>query len=249
MGEPAFSAAAKTTNGKFDPASDHKTPNLRSLNLGGMSSPGALAGTTGTDVKLIHGDRWQQIDGDLTENIEKNLNTYIKENETWEVHENLTFKVDGTTKDTRVEDVKEYYLAESKFEYMLEHTDLHHEKDHLINPTHSFEILNIEGEYKNVDLAIKAASLEGKGLSVETIAAKGEAWGAGAEAWGFQVGAGVFENSVTTFHAEEDALEARLKGMENEIKGLQSQAAAAKVLIMPVRIGICVAIHIDSPFA
>ena len=84
--------------------------------------------------------------------------------------------VNGKTIDTRFEDVKEYYLAESRFKYTLEHTDSHHEKDHQINPTHTFDILNVEGEYKNVDLAVKATSLEAKGLSVETILTKGEAW-------------------------------------------------------------------------
>jgi hypothetical protein len=228
---------------------DSAFPSLGALDPKQMTSASAVSGTTGIDSKLIHGDRWQEIKGNLTENIEKNLKTDIKENETWEIHENLTFKVDGKTKDTRVEDVKEYFLAESKFEYMLEHTDQHHAKDHQINPTQTFDILHTEGEYKNVDLAIKATALEAKGLSAEVIVAKAEAWGAGAEAFGVQVGAGVLENCVTMLHAEEDELEERLKGMENEIKGLQSQVAAAKVIIMPVRIGICIAIHIDSPFA
>jgi hypothetical protein len=48
---------------------------------------------------------------------------------------------------------------------------------------------------------------------------------------------------------QEKALDERLDGMHNEIKALQSQVAAAKVIIMPGRIGICIAIHIDSPFA
>jgi hypothetical protein len=100
-----------------------------------------------------------QIEGNHTENIGKNLKTDIQENETWEVHENFVFKVDGTRKDTRVENVKEYYLAESKFEYTLEHTDLHHKKNHQINPTVTFEMLNIEGEYKNIDVAIKASAV------------------------------------------------------------------------------------------
>lgn len=244
-----FACNVLTATGANALKKDSSFPSLRALSPKQMPNATAMSGTTGVDCKLIHGDRWQQIDGNLTENITKNLKTDIKEDETWEVHGDLIFKVDGKTKDTRVEDVKEYYLAESKFEYTLEHTDLHHEKDHQINPTQTFDILNIEGEYKNVDLAIKASAIEAKGFSAEVIGVKTEAWGVGAEAFGAQVGAGVFENTVMALHAEEDELETRLKGMENEIKGLQSQVAAAKVLIMPVRIGICVAIHIDSPFA
>lgn len=244
-----FQSNILTATGANAITKDSSFPSLGALGPKQMTSATGVSGTNGIDCKLIHGDRWQQIEGNLTENIEKDLKTDIKENETWEIHENLVFKVDGTTKDTRVEDVKEYYLAESKFEYTLEHTDLHHDKDHQINPTNTFDILNIEGEFKTVDLAIKASAIEAKGFSAEVIGVKTEAWGMGAEAFGAQVGAGVFENCVTVFHAEEDELEERLKGMENEIKGLQSQVAAAKVIIMPVRIGICVAIHIDSPFA
>ena len=244
-----FSAKVQTANSKFDPSGDNKTPQLGSLALKSMPTTTALAGTTGTDSKLIHGDRWQQIDGNQTEKIDKDLKTDIMENQTYEIHENLKFKVDGKTTDTRVEDVKEYYLAESLFEYTLGHTDLHHEKDHQINPTHTFDILNIEGEYKNIDLAIKAFAIEAKGVSTEVIGAKAEAWGAGAEAWGVQVGAGLLENTSTMFHAEEDAAKAELLAMHNEIKALQSQVAAAKVIIMPVRVGICIGIHIDSPFA
>lgn len=249
MSDPTFASAPKTVNGSFDPSADHTTPKIGALNLGAMPGLTALSGTTGVDVKLIHGDRWQQIDGKQTEKIDKDLKTDIMENETWTVHENYTMKVEGKTTDTRVEDVKEFYFADSRFEYTLEHTDIHHDKDHQINPTHTFDILNVEGEFKTVDLAIKATSLEAKGLSLDMIVVKGEAWGAGAEAWGAQVGAGGFENSVCGMSVQEKALDARLEGMENEIKGLHSHMGGPKILIMPVRIGICIAIHVDSPFA
>ena len=249
MSSPTFNAAPKTVNGSFSPAGDNVTPHLGSLNLGAMPSTTALAGTTGTDAKLIHGDRWQQIDGNQTEKINKDLTTDVMENETWTIHENYTMKVNGTTTDTRVEDVKETYIHESHFEYYLEHTDIHHDQDHQINPTHTFDILNIEGEFKTIDLAVKASSFEAKGLSVETTVTKAEAWAAGAEAWGFQVGAGYFENSVCATSVSEKALDERLEGMENEIKGLHSHMGGPKVLIMPVRIGICIGIHVDSPFA
>ena len=249
MAEPTFNAAPQTVNGSFQPANDNKTPKLGSLNLSAMSSTTALAGTTGVDAKLIHGDRWQQIDGSQTETIDKDLTVEIKKNETWTVDEDYTMTVKGKTDDTRQEDVKETYFADSHFEYWKEHTDIHHDEDHQINPTHTFDILHIEGEYKSVDLAIKASAFEAKGLSIEVTGAKGEAWGAGAEAYVAQVGAGVFENAVSAISVQEKALDARLEGMENEIKGLHSHMGGPKVLILPIRIGICIAIHVDSPFA
>ena len=230
-------------------AKDKVMPDLSALNVKNMPSASALAGTNATDSKLIHGDRWQQIDGNQTENIDKNLTTHIQLNEVWTVHENYVMTVEGKTLDMRHEDVKEYYFSDSRFEYGLEHTDIHRDKDHQINPTHTFDILNVEGEYKTVDFAIKATSLEGKGVSLETIIAKGEAWVAGAEAWGFQVGKGGFENTDVFVSVQDKALDLRLEGMENEIKGIHSHMGGPKVLIMPIRIGICVAIHVDSPFA
>ena len=249
MAEPTFNASPQTVNGNFQPANDNKTPKLGSLNLSAMSSSTALAGTTGVDAKLIHGDRWQQIDGNQTETINKNLITEIKEDETWTVDGNYTMTVKGTTNDTRQKDVKETYFADSHFEYWKEHTNIHHDQDHLINPTHTFDWLNVEGDYKNVEFATMAVGIEAKGVSLEVAVTKGEAWSAGAEAYGAQVGWGFFENAVCVNSVQEKASELKLKAMENEIKGLHSHIGGPKVLILPIRIGICIAIHVDSPFA
>ncbi|MBW8747457.1 MAG: hypothetical protein JF584_07825, partial [Acidobacteria bacterium] len=173
----------------------------------------------------------------------------VMENEEWTVHEDLNFKVNGKTTDNRIEDVKEYYHAESRFEYFGEHTDQHHEQDHQINPTHTFDILNVEGEFKNIDLAIKASSFEAKGLALDATITKGEGWVGKAEAWVASVGAGVFVNEAVAVDIGEKELEARLKGLDNKIAGLNAQVGAARTIIMPVRVGICIAVHIDSPWA
>jgi hypothetical protein len=97
-----FTGTKKTPNSSFNPSKDHVCPALRSLNMKNMKSTTALQGQTGSDCKLVHGDRWQQIDGNQTEKINKNLKTDIMVNEIWEVHNNLIFKVDGRTIDDRV---------------------------------------------------------------------------------------------------------------------------------------------------
>jgi hypothetical protein len=244
-----FSSNILTATGSNGIAGDSTPLSLGALNPKAMTSPGAVSGTTGIDSKLIHGDRWQEIQGNQTENIKNNLTTHIKENETWTVDDNLDFTVTGETKDNRVGEVNEYYHAGSKFEYFGEHTDLHHEQDHQINPTHTFDILNVEGEYKTIDLAIKASSIEAKGLVLDATVAKAEAWGAGAEAWGAQVGAGGFHNEAVALDVKEKAADEELKGIHNKIAALNTQVGAARTVIMPVRIGICIAIHIDSPWA
>ena len=81
MSSQIFAGSSKTMNGSFNPLSDNKTPELGALSLGAMTSPGALAATTGIDVSLIHGDEWNQIEGNLTENVLKNHQFVVKLNE------------------------------------------------------------------------------------------------------------------------------------------------------------------------
>ena len=245
----AFGGEPKTVNGAFSPATDNKTPAFGSLPAGSMTSLTGLAGTTGTDAKLIHGDRWQQIDGNLTENIKDDLKTHVLADEIWTVDGDYTMKVVGDTKDTRQGETKEYYIAESRFEYTTEHTDLHHDQDHTINLTHTYDILHTEIEVKSVDIALKGMVFEGKGTVVDATIAKAEAWAVGAEAWGVGVAAGHFKNELVTLDVQEKASKLEMHGVRGRLDALESQAGAARTVIMPVRIGICIAVHIDSPWA
>ncbi len=244
-----FDEAVKIATRKNAAAADKGLPGLGALDPKKMTDPQGVSGTTGIDAKLIHGDRWQEIKGNLTENIEKDLKTDIKENEEWTVHEKLTFAVNGKTEDTRGEEVFEYFHNESRFEYFLGHTDLHHEQDHQINPTHKFDILNVECEAKNIEAKIAGTTIEGVGMIIEVAVGKAEAKGAGAEAWGAKVGAGGFANEAVAIDVAEKELKAELKGMHDEITALNAHIGGPRTLIMPVRIGICIAIHVDSPWA
>ncbi len=232
-----------------DPGKDHALPASKALGYGSITSATGLGGTTGVDVKLIHGDRWQEIKGNQTENIEKDLKTHIKENEEWTIDENLTYKVGAKTEDTRTEDYKQYFHAHSFFEYFEKRTEYHHESDHLINPTHTFEIFNVEGEFKTVDLAVKATSFEAKGTSVEAVVLNAEGLGATAEAFGAKVEAGGFANGVCAFDVQERAANAEAKEFSAKLHAVEVKAGGPKTLIMPIRIGICIGVHIDSPFA
>jgi hypothetical protein len=249
MPNPPFGGSPLTPNQAFDPSKDHTTPNLRGLNPNGMSSAGALSGTTGIDCKLIHGDRWQEIQGKLTENIKNDLTTHILEKQKWTVDEDLNFTVTGETTENFVGEAKQYFHSGSRFEYFGEHTDLHHDHDHQINPTHTFDILDTEGEYKNVEIAVTASAFEAIGTSVEATVAKAEAWGAGAEAWGAQVGAGAFHNEAVALDVGEHEADHKMDLVKGRLDALEAEAGGPRTIIRPVRIGICIAVHIDSPWA
>ena len=60
-----------------DPGTDRSLTPSGALSYPSINTPGALAGTTGIDCKLVHGDRWQQILGNMTENYAGNVNTNI----------------------------------------------------------------------------------------------------------------------------------------------------------------------------
>jgi hypothetical protein len=96
-----FNGQKKTPNQNFDTSKDNVCPPLRSLNMKNMKDTSALQGQVGSDCKLVHGDRWQQIDGSQTEKINHNLTTDIMVNEFWMVHNDLFYTVNNLTVDNR----------------------------------------------------------------------------------------------------------------------------------------------------
>lgn len=245
----AFDETVKTLTRTNAAATDKDLPDLGSLDPNNMTSTAAMGGTTGVDSKLIHGDRWQEIKGNLTENIAEDLKTTVDKDETWTVKQDIHNTIEGKTYNLYRGEAFLWFHSDSLFDYTLEHTDMHHAHENLINPTHTFNILNTEGEYKNVDLAVKSVAIDVEGLATCVTVAKAEAWGAGAEAWGAQVAAGGFRNEACALDVKEKESKEELKGIHAELTALNAQVGGPRTLIMPVRIGICIAIHIDSPWA
>ena len=77
-----FDGSTKTPLRVSDPLTDKNLSAPGSLSFGGMTSTSGLASCTGIDAKLVHGDRWQQIDNNMTEIIGINEKTTIGNNET-----------------------------------------------------------------------------------------------------------------------------------------------------------------------
>jgi hypothetical protein len=90
-----FAKATKIARSVTDPLNDHKLPPSKALAWGGIKGPAALAGTTGADAKLVHGDRWQQIIGSETVSISQNYTMTIMQNEAYTVLANRTTTVAG----------------------------------------------------------------------------------------------------------------------------------------------------------
>jgi hypothetical protein len=69
-----------------DPLTDKSLGDSGLLPWGSITSLTGLAGTTGTDCKLVHGDRWQEIQGNMNEHYTLNVNTTIDQNWTIQVN-------------------------------------------------------------------------------------------------------------------------------------------------------------------
>lgn len=228
---------------------DSTPPDWGLLNPKSMPSSTALSGTNGGESVIIHGDRWYMVEGKHTETVKGDFTTHILGKENRDVMQDLDNFVGGITKDTRTETVNQYFLSESTFHYILEHTDAHFETEHLINPTHTFQVLNVDCEAKTIEASAAISKFEGLGTEVKVVGGKAEAWGAGAEAFVAQVGVGAYENKPVAVCVQEDEMHMDICALWSKIIALEDQAGASRVIIMPVRVGICIAVHIDSPFA
>ena len=79
---PVFDRSIKVPRAVPDPKTDKNLPPPQALSWGAIKSVSALAGTTGVDAKLVHGDRYQVIDANLTTNIAVNEIYDIGNNQT-----------------------------------------------------------------------------------------------------------------------------------------------------------------------
>ncbi len=77
---PVFNNNIKTALRVTDPVTDKNLTPSGSLSYTGITGTTALAGTTGIDCKLVHGDRWQEIKGNMTEHYTLNVKTTIDQN-------------------------------------------------------------------------------------------------------------------------------------------------------------------------
>jgi|SRR5579863_811273 hypothetical protein len=80
-----FDGKTKVGRAVADPGTDDTLPSPGSLTFGAIATPVAVSGTVGADARLVHGDRWEQLDGSLMEITNTNVTTTIMGNETKQV--------------------------------------------------------------------------------------------------------------------------------------------------------------------
>jgi hypothetical protein len=92
---PVFDKSTKVGRKVKDPGTDKTLPVEKALSYSAMTSTGGLAGATGIDCKLVHGERFQVIDANMTESVGADEKTTITGSETHTVMVNETYTVQG----------------------------------------------------------------------------------------------------------------------------------------------------------
>ena len=242
MPDPIFGAAPKTTNGSFNPSSDHKTPQLGSLDLSNMPLPTALAGTTGIDCSLIHGDEWNEMEGNLTENILKSHTGYIKINETYTINGNLTHRVNGATNDTRVGVHNRLNIAQRNDTFMHTRAETHHQPEHREQKTEDHSITQSLLEFKEKHYEWKTLFMEFKQISL------GFCWPLSFEKHLMDASGHVFKMEGAAVEVEMKEIKSSLGALASEIKAGKVKVAATHMKAIAGNINAGIALNLDSPF-
>ena len=155
-----FTGQKKTPNKNFDTSKDNVCPTLRSMDMKNMGMTTALQGQIGSDCKLVHGDRWQQIDGCQTERINQILTTDIMLDEIWTVHNDLFFMVGNHTFDDRF-GAHFHTNWEVRFDHFVQtRTETHDQREVIHQPTENVSVINklLERQaYKGSAIAVSIA--------------------------------------------------------------------------------------------
>ena len=241
MPDQTFAGTVKTPNGSFNPAADRKLPPMAALNVGAMKNATALAGTTGTEVSLVHGQSWYQLQDDVTENILGNYTFTISGSENQNIKVNLIHRVGGTTNDTRVGVHNQTNIAARNDEFMHTRTEIHHQSEHREQKTFDNEIANKVVEFlkehikvewlvvalnPGFDSEFKMTSFEGKMVTT----------------------------GLTMIHAETTQIECELKELKialglvkEQVLATYMKAAAAHLKVIPFSGNAGAAVNADSP--
>jgi len=157
-----FDGKTKTGRAVSDPGTDDMLPNPASLVFGAINTPVGLSGTVGAEGKLVHGDRWEQLDGSLMEITNTNVTTTIMGNETRQITGNQTLTTIGNVTGTVVSNMNQTVVGSSihtnvgaaAHTYISNHVQTHCSPQNVNEPgtfLHFIQDLNAQFiNYKNI---------------------------------------------------------------------------------------------------
>ena len=230
-----FDGKTKIGRAVADPTTDCMLPNPGSLMFPAISTPVALTGTVGSDSKLVHGDRWQQIDGSVSEFVTGNVLTNILQDHNLNVTGNRTKQITGNHTENIVGNQNLTVVGPHNALYVSPKNDVHASPHNRVNsspenqqePAPKVHILGIEFEQKSSETTLTTQSLGITGLSVEITGFKNEATGL---ANGLKA---IVLDSVLGISIEPKITVIELEPLHTFLKGAEAKAGGGSVAVMP----------------
>ena len=186
-----FDASTKTGREVKDPLSDKTLPPPASLSWKAITTPTALAGTVGIDCKLVHGDRFQQIDKSMIENYGGSVTSTIGGSQTRTVMGSQTFMTIGMQTETNVTGITHLIVGATNRSYIGAHNEIQ-----IAGKNHTFVGVLVENhaspkqENEPLHVETDAISLALKGVDLSATGMKGEAVGLSTGVFGLKLEGG-----------------------------------------------------------
>jgi hypothetical protein len=211
-----FDGATKVKRAVPDPETDHTLPPGGALSWGAVPSAGGLAGTTGADCKLVHGDRWQEIDGSMTENFKNDVKTRIIQdekhavlgNQVLSVIGNVTATIHGATTTLNSGPVDRTYVSDTIEQFSSAHHQ--EEKQGLY-----------EWKYFNGEINILHQSTEGIRLELTEVGCALQDYKC--EVVNMETQVKELKNGVKGLHSEVNGFSDFISALHTELSGAQAK--------------------------
>lgn len=216
-----FDGKTKIGRAVAETGTDDILPPPGSLMFGAITTPAALAGTIGTEAKLVHGAVWREVMDLETENLHADVLTMILGNETHTVAKNQTLSVTQTVNETITQNYN--------------FTVIGAQNNVRVGPQNS-TFAAPDGEQKDAD------AFESKLTNMEHIALFEFAANTGLKTeisnislglgnTSFEVG--VLKGEALIFKSASEAIEEKMQGLANRLAGVQAKAGGAMAKAQP----------------
>lgn len=237
-----FNGAVLTATGANGYTTDNAPINFGLLNPKAMTAPTALAGTTGTECSLVHGDIWNQIEQNHTRNVLGWRHLTVSGDEIHKILTNLVHRVNGTTNDTRVGVHNQTNIAPRNDEFMHTRTEIHHQKEHREQKTEDEEFSEKLIEFKKEHFEHNWLKMDIKELAFDigTVMAF--------EKKMFAVGNKIFAMEGDAIDVEFKEIKTSLGALGSEIKAGKFKVAGTHIKAIAGNINAGIALNADSPF-
>jgi hypothetical protein len=209
-----------------DPLTDKALDSPGALSWGSITAVSALAGTTGVDCKLIHGDRWQQIAQNLTTVVMASETHSVMQNQTLTITQNRTKTVVGNVTATVVGSHNLLQVGAQNEIHVQPHNRLNCAPESQQEPTNKFRMFGIEFEVKSTESTITGTKLEINGIAMEVTGVSSAVIGMSVEMKGI-------DYCMSGLSVEPKLAEVELKALKTIGEGAEAKLAGGVAAAAP----------------